>query len=214
MRHALGPRLVIATHNPGKLREIGELLAPHGVETVSAGALGLPEPEETEASFVGNARIKAHAAARASSLAALADDSGLEVDALDGAPGVHSADWAETGRAGPSTEAAQGGRRDFAMAMERLRAAMADAGAAFPSPARFHATLCVAWPDGADRIFEGAAEGRVIWPPRGDGGFGFDPIFVPEGSERTFGEMTPEEKAPLTHRAAAFARLERWLRDG
>ena len=214
MRREIGPRLVIATHNAGKLREIAALLAPHGIEPVSAGALGLPEPEETEETFAGNARLKAHAAARASRLTALSDDSGLEVDALGGAPGVRSADWAETGRAGPSADAAQGGRRDFAMAMERLRGEMATAGAAFPSPARFRATLCLAWPDGADLIFEGAAEGQVIWPPRGDRGFGFDPMFVPAGHDRTFGEMAPEEKTPLTHRAAAFAALERWLRDG
>ena len=196
----LGPRLVLATHNEGKRREIEALLAPFGVEVLSAAALGLPVPEETEDSFAGNARLKAHAAARATGLPALADDSGLEVDALGGEPGVRTADWAETPRG-----------RDFALAMRRVEERLA-AGA--PRTARFRATLCLAWPSGEEALFEGAARGRLVWPPRGERGFGYDPIFAPEGSERTFGEMAPEEKAPLTHRAAAFAGLERWLRDG
>lgn len=196
----LGPRLVLATHNEGKRREIEALLTPFGVEVLSAGALGLPEPEETEDSFVGNARIKAHAAARATGLAALADDSGLEVDALGGEPGVRTADWARTP-----------GGRDFGLAMRRVEERLPEGA---PRTARFRATLCLAWPDGRDRVFEGAAEGRLTWPPRGENGFGYDPMFVPEGSERTFGEMAPEEKAPLTHRAAAFAGLAAWLRDG
>ena len=196
----IGPRLVIATHNEGKRREIAALLAPFGAEAVAAAALGLPEPEETEDSFAGNARIKAHAAARATGLPALADDSGLEVDGLGGAPGVRTADWAET---------PQG--RDFALAMRRVEESL-PSGA--PRTARFRAALCLAWPDGTDMVFEGAAEGRLVWPPRGERGFGYDPMFAPSGHERTFGEMAPEEKAPLTHRAAAFAGLKRWLRDG
>ncbi len=199
---AIGPRLVIATHNEGKRREIAALLAPFGVEAVSAAELGLPVPAETEASFAGNARVKAHAAARATGLAALADDSGLEVDALGGAPGVRTADWAET-------PPGSGGGRDFALAMRRVEERMPEGA---PRSARFRATLCLAWPDGEDMIFEGTAEGRVVWPPRGGQGFGFDPVFVPEGHARTFGEMAPEEKAPLTHRAAAFVALERRLR--
>ena len=194
----IGPRLVIATHNEGKRREIAALLAPYGVEAVSAAALGLPVPDETEESFAGNARIKAHAAARATGLAALADDSGLEVDALGGAPGVHTADWAETPRG-----------RDFMLAMRKVEELMPEHA---QRTARFRATLCLAWPDGEDAIFEGTAEGRVVWPPRGDRGFGFDPMFVPEGHAQTFGEMAPEAKTPLTHRAAAFAALERRLR--
>ena len=195
----LGPRLVLATHNEGKRCEIEALLSPFGLEVLSAGALGLPEPAETADDFAGNARIKAHAASRATGLPALADDSGLEVDALDGAPGVRTADWAETPRG-----------RDFALAMRRVEDAMPDGAG---RTARFRATLCLAWPDGRDKVFEGAAEGRLVWPPRGANGFGYDPMFAPEGSERTFGEMAPEEKAPLTHRAAAFAALDRWLRD-
>ena len=196
---AIGPRLVIATHNEGKRREIAALLAPFGVELVSAAELGLPVPAETEESFAGNARIKAHAAARATGLAALADDSGLEIDALGGEPGVHTADWAETPEG-----------RDFALAMRRVEERMPEGA---PRTARFRATLCLAWPEGEDAIFEGVAEGRVVWPPRGERGFGFDPVFVPEGFAATFGEMAPEAKAPLTHRAAAFAKLERWLRS-
>ena len=196
----IGPRLVIATHNEGKRREIAALLAPFAVEVVSAGALGLPVPEETETSFAGNARLKAHAAARATGLAALADDSGLEVDALGGEPGVRTADWAETARG-----------RDFGLAMRRVEERMPEGA---PRTARFRAALCLAWPDGEDAVFEGAAEGAVVWPPRGARGFGFDPMFVPDGQALTFGEMAPEAKAPLTHRAAAFAALERALRPG
>ena len=201
---AIGPRLVIATHNEGKRREIAALLAPFGIEAVSAGELGLPVPAETEESFAGNARIKAHAAARATGMTALADDSGLEVDGLGGAPGVHTADWAET-------PPGSGGARDFALAMARVEERMPEGA---PRTARFRATLCLAWPDGEDAIFEGTAEGRVVWPPRGERGFGFDPMFVPDGHAETFGEMAPEAKAPLTHRAAAFAALGRRLRDG
>ena len=188
-----GARLVIASHNAGKVREIGDLLAPYGVSVVSAGALGLGEPAETEESFAGNARIKAHAAAVASGLPALSDDSGLSVAALDGAPGVHTADWAETGKG-----------RDFAMAMARVHDALKDRGAAEPWAASFHCTLCVAWPDGSDRIFEGRAAGHLVWPPRGSRGFGFDPMFLPAGEEETFGEMEPARKHDMSHRAAAF----------
>ena len=193
----LGPgRLVVATHNAGKLREIDALLAPYGIESVSAGALGLPEPAETEDSFAGNARIKAHAAATAAGLPALSDDSGLAVDALDGAPGVHTADWAETP-----------GGRDFAMAMETVWRKLEAAAAPEPRRASFHCCLCVAWPDGADAVFDGAVPGRLVWPPRGDRGFGFDPMFVPDGHAETFGEMDPDAKHAMSHRADAFRQL-------
>nr|WP_244867411.1 RdgB/HAM1 family non-canonical purine NTP pyrophosphatase [Vannielia litorea] len=188
--------MVIATHNAGKLREISALLAPFDVEVTSAGELGLEEPEETEATFIGNARIKAHFAAKKSGLPALADDSGIEVDALDGRPGVYTADWAETPNG-----------RDFAMAMSRVWEECEAMGAPEPRVARFRATLCLAWPDGHDEIFEGAAEGRLVWPMRGENGFGFDPMFLPDGHNQTFGEMTPEQKGPLTHRTAAFEKL-------
>lgn len=193
-----GGKLVIATHNAGKLREIAALLTPFGIEVTSAGALGLPEPEETEASFAGNARIKAHAAAQASGLPALSDDSGLMVDALDGAPGVYTADWAETPEG-----------RDFFKAMAKVHAELVDAKAPQPWTARFCCTLCLAWPDGTDDIFAGESQGCLVWPVRGTNGFGFDPMFQPEGYDRTFGEMAPEQKAPLTHRAAAFDLLVR-----
>ncbi|MEM8992804.1 MAG: non-canonical purine NTP pyrophosphatase, partial [Pseudomonadota bacterium] len=162
----------------------------------SAGALGLPEPAETETTFAGNARIKAHAAAQASRLPALSDDSGLEVDALDGQPGVATADWAETGSG-----------RDFGMAMARVWSMLEERTAAQPRTARFRCTLCLAWPDGHDEIFEGAVEGSLVWPGRGDKGFGYDPIFVRRGETRTFGEMEPEEKHADDHRAAAFAKM-------
>ncbi len=190
------PRLVVATHNAGKLQEIAALLAAFPVEVVSAAALGLPEPAETEETFVGNARIKAHAAATASGLPALADDSGIEVDALGGAPGVHTADWAET----PDG-------RDFGLAMTRTHAALVAAGAAEPWTARFRCTLVLAWPDGHDEVFAGAAEGRCVWPVRGDRGHGYDPMFEPLGHDLTFGEMVPDEKNRISHRAAAFALL-------
>lgn len=200
----LGPRLVIATHNEGKRRELARLLAPHGLEAVSAGELGLAVPEETEESLIGNARLKARAAARATGLPALADDSGLEVEALDGLPGVRTADWAET-------PPGSGGARDYARAMARVEESLPPGAS---RAARFRAALCLAWPDGEERVFEGAVEGRLVWPPRGTGGHGYDPMFQPLGHERSFGEMTAEEKTPLTHRAVAFAALERWLADG
>ncbi len=189
-------RLVVATHNAGKVREMGALLAPFGIETVSAGELGLPEPAETEETFEGNARIKAHAAAKASGLPALSDDSGIEVEALGGKPGVHTADWAETGRG-----------RDFVMAMTRVWRLLEEAEAPEPRRARFVSTLCLAWPDGHDELFRGEVPGRIVWPMRGRAGFGFDPIFLPEGETETFGEMDPERKNAMSHRARAFALL-------
>lgn len=195
-RRFAGGRLVVASHNAGKVREIGDLLAPFGVETVSVAALGLPVPDETEESFEGNARIKAHAAARAAGLPALADDSGLAVDALGGAPGVHSADWAET----PTG-------RDFDRAMRLVHQRVEAQGAGHLATARFLCCLCLAWPDGSDEVFLGKVEGRLAWPPRGGHGFGYDPIFVPEGEARTFGEMAPEEKHAMSHRADAFRQL-------
>ena len=190
-----GGKLVLATHNAGKLREITALLAPCGVEILSAAALGLPEPAETEQTFAGNAGIKSHAAA-ASGLPALADDSGLEIEALGGAPGVHTADWAETGNG-----------RDFMRAMTRARDEIAATGAAPPHRARFVSCLSLAWPDGHEEIFVGTAEGRITWPPRGERGFGYDPIFVPEGNTLTYGELDPAWKHAHSHRADAFRQL-------
>jgi XTP/dITP diphosphohydrolase len=184
-------RLVVASHNQGKVREISALLAPLGVEAVSAADLGLPEPEETEPTFVGNAALKARAAAAASGLPALADDSGLEVFALGGDPGVLSARWA-----GPD--------RDFGQAMERVWAELQRKP---DRAARFVCALALAEPGGEVLTFEGEARGRIVWPPRGDKGFGYDPMFVPEGHQRTFGEMSADEKLPLTHRARAFEKL-------
>ena len=189
----LPKRIVLASHNAGKLKEIRELLDPYGVDATSAGELGLPEPDETEDSFEGNARIKAHAAAKASGLVALADDSGIMVDALGGAPGVYTADWAETGAG-----------RDFAMAMTRVWSLLEEKAAPEPRLARFVSVLCLAWPDGQDRLFRGEAPGRIVWPMRGEFGFGFDPIFVPEGYDETFGEMDPALKQKISHRAASF----------
>ncbi len=196
MRRLTERRLVIATHNAGKLREIAELLNPFGIETVSAGQLGLDEPPETEETFAGNARIKAHHAARQTGLPALSDDSGIVVDALDGAPGVHTADWAET----PSG-------RDFPMAMKKVWDLLEERQAPFPRTARFVCTLCLAWPDGHDEIFEGNVEGQIVWPMRGTRGFGFDPVFLPEGESETFGEMDPQRKHAMSHRARAFAAM-------
>jgi XTP/dITP diphosphohydrolase len=196
-RRFLGGRLVVATHNRGKLAEIAALLAPFPAEVVSAADLGLPEPAETEKTFIGNARIKAHAAAAASGLPALADDSGIEVDALGGAPGVHTADWAEI----------PGGGRDFTRAMRRTWAELERARAPLPRTARFRCTLVLAWPDGHDEIFEGAVEGRCVWPMRGGRGHGYDPMFQPDGYALTFGEMDPAEKNRISHRAVAFDRL-------
>ena len=196
MRRFDGRELVIASHNAGKVREIGALLAPFGVQVRSAADLNLAEPEETESTFAGNARIKAHAAAQASGLPALSDDSGLSVDALDGAPGVYSADWAET---------PQG--RDFKMAMEKVWAECETRAAPEPRTARFHCVLCLSWPDGHDEVFDGIVEGHLVWPMRGDHGFGFDPMFQPLGETETFGEMDPARKHSMSHRADAFAKL-------
>lgn len=197
MRRLSGGKLLVATHNAGKLDEIRAMMAPHGIEVTSAGELGLPEPPETEDTFIGNARIKARAAMQATGLVVLADDSGITVDGLDGAPGVYTADWAET----PDG-------RDFMQAMTRTWAALDARGAPEPRRAQFRATLLLMWPDGHEEIFEGIAPGRLVWPPRGQHGHGYDPIFVPEGHDRTFAEMTPDEKNAISHRADAFRKLE------
>lgn len=191
-----GGKLVIASHNPGKVREIADLLRPFGVEAVSAAALDLPEPEETGKTFEANAELKACAAARASGLPALADDSGLAVDALGGEPGIYSARWA-------------GPERDWPAAMAKVHRFLGEKGATSPKArtARFVCALCLAWPDGATETFIGTVAGRLIWPPRGDKGFGYDPIFVPEGHELTFGEMEPEAKHAISHRADALRKL-------
>lgn len=191
-------RLVVASHNAGKVREIAALLAPLGVEAVSAAALGLPEPDETETSFAGNAALKARAAAAASGLPALADDSGLEVFALGGEPGIYSARWA-------------GPEKDFGAAMKRVADEL-DVRQAKDRGARFVCALALAAPGGGVEVFEGEARGTIVWPPRGDRGFGYDPVFEPEGHARTFGEMSHDEKLPLTHRARAFEKLLAALR--
>jgi XTP/dITP diphosphohydrolase len=185
--------LVLATHNRGKLAEIAAMLLPHDVAVISAGELGLPEPLEDAPDFAGNARLKALAAAQASGRPALSDDSGFCVAALDGTPGVHSARWAGPGK-------------DFAGAMARVRRELTAAGAT-DMRAWFVCVLCLAWPDGHTELFEGRVDGSVAWPPRGTNGFGYDPMFTPEGETRTFGEMTPEEKHARNHRARAFALL-------
>jgi XTP/dITP diphosphohydrolase len=190
-RLARGERLVLASHNRGKLREIAALMAPYGVETVSAADLGLPEPEETAADFAGNAQLKALAAATASGLPALADDSGFCVAALAGAPGVLSARWA-------------GPEKDFAGAMNRLEAEL---GEAEDRRAWFVCVLCLAWPDRHTATYLGRVEGTLAWPPRGTLGFGYDPIFVPAGGTQTYGEMPPDEKHATSHRARAMAQL-------
>lgn len=191
-----GDRLLVATHNRGKLEEIAHLLEPFGVSVVGAAELNLPEPEETETTFVGNARIKAHTAAKATGLPALSDDSGIEIDALDGAPGVFTADWAETETG-----------RDFVMAMTNTHDKLVASGQPEPWTARFCCTLVLAWPDGHDEVFPGVMEGRVVWPMRGDQGHGYDPIFVPQGYDITFGEMNRWEKNKISHRADAFRRF-------
>ncbi len=197
-----GDTLVFATHNAGKLRELDELVAPFRIKVVSAGALGLPEPEETGVTFEENAALKALAAAKAAGYPALADDSGLAVDALGGEPGIYSARWA-------------GASKNFSIAMQRIENLLESQGATTPDlrKARFVAALCLAWPDGATESFRGEIEGHLVWPPRGGNGFGYDPMFAPEGqapgSERTFGEMTNEEKHAISHRARAFAAFAR-----
>lgn len=205
MHRTLKGKVVIATHNKGKLREMRELLEPFGVEAVSAGELGLPVPAETGHMFAENAAIKAHAAAKATGLPALSDDSGLCVTALDGAPGLFSADWAVNG--------------EFRPAMERVERELQKRGATTPEQRRayFMCALLIAWPDGHEELFEGRSPGTIVWPPRGDLGFGYDPILQPDGHARTFGEMTSQEKhgidwargeaGALSHRARAFVRL-------
>jgi XTP/dITP diphosphohydrolase len=191
MRKLGGTRLVIASHNPGKLREIAELLAPFGVEAFSAGAFGLPEPEETGESFEENAAIKARAAAEGTGLPALADDSGLVVPALGGAPGIHSARWAGPGK-------------DFAVAMARVEQELTGKD---DRRAHFVCALCLAWPDGDKTTFLGRVDGKLVWPPRGERGFGYDPIFRPEGYDVSFGEMEPRHKHAISHRARAFGKF-------
>jgi XTP/dITP diphosphohydrolase len=189
-------RLLIATHNAGKLEEMEQLLSPYGIEVVGARELDLPEPEETETTFVGNARIKAHAAAKATGLPALSDDSGIEIDALGGAPGVFTADWAET----PAG-------RDFNLAMERANRELEAAHAPFPRTARFCCTLVLAWPDGHDEVFSGTVEGQVVWPKRGAQGHGYDPVFQPDGFDITFAEMDPAQKNRISHRSVAIEKF-------
>ncbi len=193
--------VVIATHNAGKLKEIGALLEPFGVECISAGSLGLPEPAETGTTFVQNALIKARAAAEASGLAALADDSGLSVAALDGRPGVYTADWAER----QWFEGEPG--RDWYLAMGKVEGLLAAKGASTPRDAWFTCVLAIAWPDGESAVYEGRVDGELTWPPRGTLGFGYDPVFVPHGREVTFAELDPEEKHRISHRADAFKKL-------
>lgn len=190
-RKLLPGTLIVASHNPGKVREIRDLLAPFGIEPVSAEDAGLPEPEETETTFRGNAELKALAAARGSGLPALADDSGLNVHALGGDPGIYSARWA-------------GPEKDFALAMRKVHEALGDA---TDRSAHFTCALSLAWPDGHVETFEGHVHGMLVWPPRGDKGFGYDPMFVPEDHAISFGEMAPDAKHAMSHRARAFAQL-------
>jgi non-canonical purine NTP pyrophosphatase (RdgB/HAM1 family) len=196
MRNLRNQKLVVASHNPGKVKEINELLGPYGVEAVSAGTLGLPEPEETGTTFEANAQLKSEAATKGSGLVALADDSGLCVDALGGDPGICSARWA-----GPA--------KDFALAMRNVEEKLQAAGATTPErrKAHFVSVLSVAWPDGHVENFEGKVHGTLVWPPRGKRGFGYDPMFLPEGRQETFGEMDPDAKHEISHRAVAFRKL-------
>ncbi|MDJ0995190.1 MAG: RdgB/HAM1 family non-canonical purine NTP pyrophosphatase [Dinoroseobacter sp.] len=196
MRKFTGSELLVASHNTGKIEEIAHLLEPFGITVRAASEFGLDEPEETETTFVGNARIKAHHAAKATGLPALADDSGLSVDALDGDPGVYTADWAETGEG-----------RDFVMAMGKVHDALLTRGAKQPWSAKFCCTLVLAWPDGHDNVFPGEVHGTISWPPRGRNGHGYDPIFIANGHSITFGEMDRWEKNKMSHRADAFEKL-------
>ncbi len=209
MRKLKPGRLVIASHNEGKVREIAELLGPYGIEPVSAAELDLPEPDEIGATFADNADLKARQAADLSGMVALADDSGLCVDALDGRPGIHSARWALVNPsvapdAGPGE--VQGGR-DFGLAMEKVRNELQALDPETGRNAHFTCALCVCWPDGRAEIFEGRVEGTLVWPPRGQNGFGYDPMFQPIGHDLTFGEMDPDEKYAISHRADAFRKL-------
>ncbi len=197
---ALGPRLVLASHNKGKLREISALLAPFGIEAVAASEFGLAEPVETEDSFAGNALLKARFAAAGAGLPALSDDSGLCVAALGGEPGVYTADWAETPNG-----------RDWMLAMTKVEERLAALGPDVSRAAEFVCVLALVWPDGVEQTFEGRMPGSLVWPPRGDLGFGYDPVFVPEGHAQTFAEMDPAEKHAISHRAKAFAKLKAGL---
>lgn len=217
MRKLTERTIVVASHNAGKVREINDLIGPFGFSARSAADLDLPVPVEDGTTFEENASIKALSAASATGLPAMADDSGLCIDALEGAPGIYTADWAEK---------PDGSGRDFAMAMQKVENALAEKGASSPAQrgARFVAVLCIAWPDGHLEYFRGEVEGEIIWPPRGDAGFGYDPVFKPQGHNRSFGEMSAEEKHGwnpdsaddgLSHRARAFAKLARTcLSDG
>ena len=197
MRHFTGDTLLVATHNAGKLDEITDLLSDLGITVVGAAAKGLPEPDETGTTFVENARIKAHAASQASGLPALADDSGIEIDGLDGAPGVYTADWAET----PDG-------RDFVLAMTRSYNELVAKNASKPWTARFCCTFVLAWPDGHDEVFAGKIDGQISWPMRGELGHGYDPVFMPDGYDITFGEMDRWEKNRISHRGDAFHKLK------
>ena len=209
MRILTEREIVVASHNEGKLREFADLMAPFGFQAKSAKEYGLPEPDETGTTFEENALIKAFAAAQATGLPALSDDSGLVVDALGGQPGVYTANWAEK----------PDGTRDFGMAMQRTEVALHEVGATDPEDrkGRFVAVICVAWPDGHAEYFRGEAEGTLVWPPRGEKGFGYDPVFMPDGHDLTFGEMTAEQKhgwkpgqdEALSHRARAFQKFAR-----
>lgn len=196
MRRLTGDTLLVATHNKGKLEEIAALLEPFGISVTSAAEHSLPEPKETGTTFVENARLKAHAAAKATGLPSLSDDSGIEIEALGGAPGVYTADWAET----PDG-------RDFVLAMTRAHDELNAVNALHPRRARFCCTLVLAWPDGHDEVFPGTMDGQLVWPMRGEEGHGYDPIFQPDGYEITFGEMDRWEKNRISHRANAFAKL-------
>ncbi|WP_299152669.1 RdgB/HAM1 family non-canonical purine NTP pyrophosphatase [uncultured Tateyamaria sp.] len=189
-------RILVATHNADKLEEMEQLFAPRGVQVVGAKEMQLPEPEETEHTFIGNARIKAHAATKATGLPALADDSGIQIDGLNGAPGVYTADWAETPNG-----------RDFMLAMTRAHDELVACDAPLPWTARFCSTLVLAWPDGHDEVFAGTVDGSLVWPVRGQLGHGYDPMFVPVGHDRTFAEMPADEKNAISHRADSFNKL-------
>jgi len=196
MRKLTGHKLLVATHNAGKLQEMRHILAPFEINVSGAADHKLVEPDETETTFVGNARIKAHAATQATGFPALSDDSGIEIAALNGAPGVYTADWAETPNG-----------RDFELAMKKAHQMLVDQGHQQPWNARFCSTLVLAWPDGEDLVFEGTVEGRFVWPMRGRTGHGYDPIFQPNGYKKTFAEMTDEQKNSISHRAIAMEKF-------
>ncbi len=196
MRKLTEKRIVLSTHNEGKIKEFKALLAPRGFSILTAGSCGLDEPEETGSTFAENARIKAKFASDAMGLPAISDDSGVVVDALDGEPGVQTADWAKTPEG-----------RDFVKAMTMVWSRLEDIQASKPRTARFCAAICVAWPDGHNAVFEGSVDGRIVWPMRGRLGFGFDPVFLPDGCTQTFGEMEPAEKNKISHRAVAMRKL-------